>query len=553
MTAVRPLAAVLEEARREARAELWRRREVWPLLELYLDAHQLEDIRRFMEGGDAVRGRLPQSTQGQTADWCDDISRQRGKSWKWTVFAVVWCHCHPGQAVKYLAQYGTSVRGIIAPTIATLIEDMPREYRPKERGPESIEQDKVDHKWHFPHPHGGESVLHAAGANNQHYKALRGPWASLLIQDECGFYDDFEGVQRALRPMLITRKGVSVYATTPPESPAHPYETTCQALKAARRYVHRTIHEHPRLTAEEVDNILLGEARRLGLTLAQFKRTTYYRREFLCLHVTEETRAVVPEWNEVVEEEDLPEGLTLGDRLKMEVPSPTLRDTYTSADFGFTRHPSAVLFSEWHFDTGRLVVVDETPPLYRTRTDMLAKAYREKCRELWPSSGPRPFLEAEQAPPDVDGKTGEVRDPGGFWLPYMALGDKGGRGGEVLTELAKEHGLAWTGALKEGDLEVMVNDLRRMVGAGKLVVHPRCAHLLKQLATGLWADKQKTDFAEDSTGHLDHLAALVYLVRAVDRQRNPYPVGWGADPYNDVVVHSQSPRGSALVLEDVFS
>ena len=63
----------------------------------------------------------------------------------------------------------------------------------------------------------------------------------------------------------------------------------------------------------------------------------------------------------------------------------------------------------------------------------------------------------------------------------------------------------------------------------------------------------KTDFAEDSTGHLDHLAALVYLVRAVDRQRNPYPTGFGSDPYNQVVVQSQTPRGSVRALEEAFS
>ena len=544
MTAAPLLADVLDAARKEARAELWRRRKVWPLLELYLDAHQLEDIRSFMVGGDGERGRLPSD------DWYDDISRQRGKSWKWTVFAVVWCHCHAGQQVKYLAQYGTSVRGIIAPTIAGLLEDMPAEYRPKQRGPESIGEDKVDHKWHFPHPGKGESVLHAAGANNQHYKALRGPRAHLLVQDECGFYDDFDGVQRALRPMLITTRGACAYATTPPESPAHASEATMQALKSAGRYVHRTIHHHPRLSPEDVEETLRREATRLGVTLEAFKRTTFYRREYLCMHVTEETRAVVPEWNEPHPEN---EEKTLADMLVREVPRPRLFDTYTSFDFGFTRHPSAGLFAWWDFENARLVVEDETEPLYRTRTDKLSLAYREKSRALWPLSSERPFLEAEPARPDVDSKTGEVRDAGGYWKPYRALGDKGGRGGEVLTELAKEHALEWMGALKEADLEVMVNDLRRMVGAGKLVVHPRCKHLRHQLATGLWADKQKTDFAEDSAGHLDFLAALVYLVRAVDRQRNPYPVGFGSDPVNDVVIQSQTPRGGARVLEDVFS
>lgn len=521
---------------KEAKAELWRRRKVWPLLEVYLDAHQLEDTRRFMAGGDAERGVLP------PADWYDDISRQRGKSWKWCVFAVVWAHCHGGQFIKYAAQLGKSVRKIIRPTINALLKDMPPEFTSKVReqgrdiASEAIREDKVDHTWHFPNG----SEIQAAGANFGHYEDLRGQKSHLNINDEAGFYDEFDAVQRVLRPQTQTTGGVNVYATTPPESPGHPVTVVMQALKATGRYSHRTIYNHPRMTPEQIDAYLAREATAKGLTLAQFKRTTYYRREFLCLHVTEETKAVVPEWNEVLEEEGLPEGLTLADRLVQEVPRPALFDTYTSADFGFTRHPSAILFAWWDFAGARLVVEDETPPLYRTRTDKLVEAFQERCIALWPHPGPKPSLEAKLSP------------CGRFWLPYLSVGDKGGRGAEVLTELAKEHGLEWVGAVKETDLEVMANDLRRLVGAGKLYVHPRCKHLRHQLATGLWADKQKTDFAEDSTGHLDHLAALVYLVRAVDRQRNPYPVGFGLDHYN-TVVNSDGPRGAARVLEDAFS
>ena len=542
-------AELLEEARTEARAELWRRRRFWPLMELYLDRDQLADLRAFFEasGGDGERGIVP------SGDWCDDISRQRGKSWKWTVVCVAWCHCFPGQQAKYLAQYGTSVRGIIEPTIKQLLADMPPEFRPKYRGEEAIHEDNQDHKWHFPHKKGGESVLHATGANNQHYKALRGPRAHWLIQDECGFYDDFDGVQASLRPMLITTRGANIYATTPPETPAHPYERTFLALKAVGRISHRTIHNHPRLTPDEVDAVLAREAVRMGLSLTAFKRTTFYRREYLCLHVLEETRAIFPEWIAPVDEaaEDLI-ARTVGEDLTREVGPPVLFDTYTSYDFGFVRHPSAGLYAYWDFPGARLVVVDEAGPLYRARTDELARAHREKCRELWPSSGAKPFLEATEEEAQV-GKDGKPMDRQGFWLPRMSIGDKGGRGGEVLTELAKEHGLAWTGALKETDLEVMVNDSRRLIGAGKLVVHPRCKNLLKQLSTGLWADKQKTDFEESGEGHLDFLAALVYLVRAVDRQRNPIPIGYGADPANTIVVQPKEPLESNRALEGVLN
>jgi hypothetical protein len=520
------------EIRREARAELWRRREVWPLLEVYLDRDQLEDMRAFMDGGDA--GRLP------SADWCDDISRQRGKSWKWTVFCVVWCHCVPGQQVKYLAQFGTSVRGIIAPTISQLLEDMPAEYRPKHAGTDAIHVDHQDHKWTFPHPSGGASVLHATGANNKHYKSLRGPRAHLLVQDECAFYDDFDDVQAALRPMLITTGGACVYATTPPETPAHPYEATCAALKASGRYVHRTIHNHPRLTERQIEDLLTREATRKGMTLHAFKRTTYYRREFLCLHVVEETRAVVPEWSMAAQDVDdsLPEGVLWGDTLLREVERPRFADTYTFSDFGFTRDPSAVLFAWWDFTGARLVVEDETPPLHRTRTDKLAEAYREKCRALWPTTLPQPFDGARRS------------EDGTYWEPYMAGGDQGGRGEEVLGELAKEHGLHWVGANKT-DLEIRVNEVRRIVAAGKVVVHPRCKHLRKQLAHGLWADRAKSDFERSAEGHLDHLAALVDLVSILDRQRNPVPVGYGVDTAHVVTVRQES-RGTGSAIEAAF-
>lgn len=294
-----------EAVRKAARAELWRRRKVWPLLETYLDAHQIEDMRSFFVGGDAGAGRLPQE------DWYDDISRQRGKSWKWTVAAVVWAHCHAGQQIKYLAQFGSSVRGIIDPTITTLIDDMPKEFHPRyvatrlKDGPsDAISHDKVDHKWFFPHQSKAASCIHAAGANNKHFRALRGPRAHWLIKDECGFYADFEDVETALNPMLITTGGPNVYATTPAESPAHPSEITCNSLRAAGRYVHRPIHGHPRRTPEEIDRLLRKEALKKGMDLAAFRRTTFYRREYLCMHVLEESRAVCPEWNAPLDDDN---------------------------------------------------------------------------------------------------------------------------------------------------------------------------------------------------------------------------------------------------------
>ena len=510
-------AALRDAIRKEARSELWRRREVWPLLEVYLDRDQLADARSCFAGCDLQRGQMPSD------DWVDDISRQRGKSWKWCTISAVLCHCVPGFVVKYGAQLQKSVRSIIQPTLTAVLGDCPEALRPK--------RDALDWVWRWDNG----SELAAAGCNLGHYASLRGQRAHLEVFDEAAFYDDFDAVMRALRPMLQTTRGAAVYATTPPESPGHPYTTVMQAAKARGRYSHRTIYQHPRLSQAEVEAVLEREAKLKGLTLEAFKRTTYYRREFLCLHVVEETRAVVPEWSAAACDLDAsqPEGVLWGDLLTREVERPRHSDTYTFADFGFTRDPSAVLFAYWHFGLAALVVEDETPPLYRTRTDKLAEEYKARCRALWPSNTEPPYAGAR------------LSEDGTYWEPYMAGGDQGGRGEEVLGELAKEHGLAWVGANKT-DLEIRVNEVRRMVAAGKVLVHPRCVHLRKQLAQGLWADKQKTDFERSSEGHLDHLAALVDLVSILDRQHNPVPVGYGVDHTNTVSIRYERTGNAAL-------
>lgn len=496
-------------ARTAALASLWRRRKVWPLLEVYLDRDQLTDIRAFMEGGDAERGVLP------GADWYDDISRQRGKSYKWTTFDIVWCHCHPGQQLKYLAQTGVSVRGIIMPVIQSLLEDMPPEFQPKHDGTEAVREDKQDHKWHFPHSGRTPSTFHATGANNQHYKALRGPRAHKLTQDECGFYDDFEEVQNALRPMLITTGGGSVYATTPAESPNHPSELTMQGLKAQGRYVHRTIYNHPRLSEEDIDRRLSAEAARKGQTIEAFKRSTYYRREYLSMHIVEATRAVCQEWSEDAGSEH-PEGMTWGDVHTADIPRPHFCDWYDSLDIGFTRDPSAWLGAYWDWTNGRLVVEMESEPLRQPRADVLGDEILRLRRMLWPTTG-RP-------PTPVDCQ----RSPcGSYWMPRLSVGDGSGNGAEKLRELSAHNlGLNFIHALKP-DLESRVNAVRTLAGHGKLWVHPNCKNLRKQLSTGLWADKQKSDFERTEEGHLDHFSALVDLVQHIDRQRCPVPQDYG--------------------------
>lgn len=96
-----------DEIRRAAMEELWRRGEVWPLLEALLDRDQFADAQAIFADCDIQNGELPKD------DYVLDISRQRGKSWLCCVLWMVLCHCLKGFVVKYCAQEQKSVRAIV--------------------------------------------------------------------------------------------------------------------------------------------------------------------------------------------------------------------------------------------------------------------------------------------------------------------------------------------------------------------------------------------------------------------------------------------------------
>lgn len=95
----------------------------------------------------------------------------------------------------------------------------------------------------------------------------------------------------------------------------------------------------------------------------------------------------------------------------------------------------------------------------------------------------------------------------------------------VIMDLREMHGLHFTPANKKDSMEMGVNLVRTMISGGQLEIHESCELLRHQLRNGTW-NKARTDLARTSAGHNDLVAALVYLCRAVDRQRSPFPEGY---------------------------
>jgi len=96
----------------------------------------------------------------------------------------------------------------------------------------------------------------------------------------------------------------------------------------------------------------------------------------------------------------------------------------------------------------------------------------------------------------------------------------------LIADLNSLHNLNFFPTTKD-DLEAQVNDVRLWVGSGRLIVHPGCKELIGCLKYGVWNDKRTAFEQSKNFGHFDALAALMYLVRNIDRTYNPIPATYG--------------------------
>jgi hypothetical protein len=468
-----PPDALRDSLRKEARAQLWRSGD----LRFLLDANQLRDY-------EAIWSRPAE-------DYVLDVSRQTGKSWLLLVIANEFALTHPGARIPYASLTQKSIIEIIEPAMEQMLADCPADCRPKFNRQACV--------WEWPNG----SRMPAAGTDNKHYTALRGPRAHLILKDEVGFFEDPEEVDAVLSPQRLTTGGIIIEASTPPVSPAHPWSRRCQVAKAEGRYSHRTIWEHARMSKQQIEAFLRREATLRGFgSYEDFLRSTVYRREYLAEHVVDETRAVVPMWNGAAE------------RLVREVPRPRWFLPCEGFDFGF-RDGLAAVFGHWDYKRAAAVVEDElllfgTPD--QRMLGKLAEEVRGKERALWPLSMPKPYTEA---------KPSEWK----AWAPFGRWGDNDLL---VINELAAGHGLNLQPTRKD-DKELQVAALNQLVAAGKLLIHPRCKRLVSQLATTVW-NKQRTSYERNAEGHGDVLDALLYWLRNLPRHIDPAPPFWDADP-----------------------
>lgn len=346
----------------------------------------------------------------------------------------------------------------------------------------------VDGSWHF---HNGATMFFA-GADNDRAKNQRGRDNDLIFGDEAAFID---GLRRltddVLIPSTMERRGLTVLTSTPAETPDSDWDHYCEKAKLEGWYFRKTIDDNTSLDDETKERYIKE---------AGGRQSTKSQREYFCEHVTEAARVIVPEWR--------PE-------MVVDYPRPGswgLLHKYVAIDVGVSDF-TAALFGYYDFPKATLVIEDEEVRSEgNVTTKQIAEFIREKEAALW---GGHPTYRRIS---DVDlvlvqSLTADER------LPIMAT--------------------------SKDKLPLMVNDLRILVGQDRLRVHPRCVQLIGCLRTGIW-DKHRAKFQRSGVyGHLDALAALMYLVRNLDQNTNPIPVTYGTDPYNSSYGQREFKRRSA--------
>ena len=269
------------------------------------------------------------------------ISRQWGKSYLSTCYALSYCLRHPGSIVRIAAPTLKQAKDIVSDNLGPITLDAPDGL---------ITPMKSDWRWKV-----GQSELRLGVLERANVDSLRGGNAKLVICEEGGFVtsDDYEyAVRSVIGPQLLRSGGQLIHVTTPSEEPDHYIHTEVQPkCDVAGTKFEFDIYTNPQLTKEQIDK---------AMALAGGENSPAWRREYLVKIVRDGSSVCVPEFDDHkdVIKDDPPEYAIWG----------------IFSDFGGVRDKTASLFACWNFQKARLEVHHERIHDANTDTDAIVSA-----------------------------------------------------------------------------------------------------------------------------------------------------------------------------------
>lgn len=429
-----------------------------------------------------------------------NCSRQWGKSYWAVTKAIEQCLRVPKSQVRYGAAFQTDLVDFIIPAFEKILEDCPEHIKPR----------KIGHFYVF--PNGSRIKLVGLDKNPN---GLRGNTLDLIIIDECGFVTNLDYIYKSvIIPATLHRPNCKIiFISTPPSTPAHPFVDYIQKAESESGYAIFDIYTNPLITPDDIDRM----ASEMG-----GKESTTFRRECLCELITDDDLAIIPEWNK-----DYVQAVERDEYFQY-------YHKYDGMDLGVKDH-TAVIFGYYDFKKATLVIEDEiTMSGPQMNTALLHGAIKEKEKELWNN---------DEVPKDVNNNN----------VPFRRLADNNWP--ILIQDLSTLHSMSFIPTTKDS-LEAMINEVRLLVQAGRILIHPRCSKTIGCIQYGVWNPK-KTQFAHSRVfGHFDHLAALIYLVRNMVTGTNPIPATHGHQNHTAWLGHvkdSSQMSNNARIISKAFT
>lgn len=441
-------------------------------------------------------------------------SRRTGKSYTLCVVATEVCTRTPNAIVKYVCPKQKMVKTIVRPIMREILQDCPIHLMPEELVAEGV----------YRFPNGSE--IQFAGSDNGNIENIRGGYANLCILDEAGFINDLNyAYYSVLSPTTKTVRGKVVLASTPSKDPNH--EFMIDFVKPAQinnELVKFTIYDNPMFTPEIIKETI--EEYPMGVEDPQF------RREYLCETATDSEIIVIPEFTEAVEK-DITRNYDL----------PAHYDYYVAGDPA-AMDLTVILFSYYDYLKRTVVICDELVlggEGDNVTTKDIADGIKRKEKLLF--SCPL---------------TGDIKKP------YIRIMDNNNP--ILINDMISEHGLHFIATAKDSK-ELQINKVRMMLSQGQILIHPRCVNLIYHIKTAKWLRVingpnagqikgfQRVKATSDNkykAHHCDALDALIYLVRNIDMNKNPYPDNYFDMKGDSVFFPPGSRGGSNQELKDLL-
>lgn len=409
-----------------------------------------------------------------------NAGRRIGKSWLLTIIAAQQCIIKPRSIIKFLQPEQKMIRTNLRPIMEEIFADCPPELKPEFKTQDNI----------YRFPNGSEIQL--AGTDSGNAEKIRGGNSDFCLIDEAAFVkSELEYLVRSiLMPTTMLTRGKIILSSSSPKEENNDFgrymEKAEKDGKLIRKDLFQALNENkngpnPRIT-EEIVTELINEYPG-GVNDPEFQRE--------CMNIIPKNAdlSVIPEFNDNIEKEICIDKWT----------RPAFYDAYTSMDIGF-KDLTVVLFAYYDFDNAVTIIEDEIVMNgHQMTTKVLAEAIHLKEKHLW-----------------TDPLTNEFR------APNLRVSDNNLI---VINDLQKLHGITFLPTQKDNK-ELQVNKVRMEIGGYQVYINKRCRTLINHLKYAQW-DKQRNEFKRSSdNGHYDAVDALCYLIRNVDKNRNPYPKGF---------------------------